>query len=81
MTSRVVPAALCAVIATRILLLCMNLAPDERRQIIATGATGLLLLPAAIMTLRAARRFSVPGCLFDMTGNGWECIGVTNQAA
>jgi hypothetical protein len=33
------------------------------------------------LTLRAARRFSVPGSLFDMTGNGWECIGVTNQAA
>jgi hypothetical protein len=73
-------AALCAVIATPILLACMRLAPDERSQMIATGAAGLLLLPAAGMTLRAARRFSVPACLFDMTGNGWECIGVTNQA-
>lgn len=74
-------AALCAVIATPILLACMRLAPDERRQMIATGAAGLLLLSAALMTLRAAQRFSVPGCLLDMTGNGWECIGVTNQAA
>jgi hypothetical protein len=73
-------AALCAVIAAPILLACMNLAPDERRQIIATGAAGIPLLPAALMTLRAARRFSVPACLFDMTGNGWECISVTNQA-
>ena len=74
-------AALCAVIAPPILLACMQLAPDERRQIIATGAAGVLLLPTALLTLRAARRFSVPGSLFDMTGNGWECIGVTNQAA
>jgi hypothetical protein len=69
-------AACCALIAPPILLAFMHLDSGERTQVLITAAAGLLLLPAALVMLRSARRFSVPHTLLDLTGRGWDCTAV-----
>jgi hypothetical protein len=53
-------AAICGIVTVPVLLYCMRLNTAERREMIAVGAMALVLLPAALVGLAVARRFSVP---------------------
>jgi hypothetical protein len=67
---------ICGVVTVPILLWAMNLSPAERRTMEGIGwASGVLLL-VGVFGLWVARGYSVPRSLFDMTGRGWECVGV-----
>jgi len=53
-----------------------ELASQERREVIAVSLASALLLSAAVFLLYKARSLSVPASLLEMTGKGWECIGL-----
>jgi len=69
-------AALCGIVTVPTLLYCMKLNSSERGMIMSVGVLSAVLLPLALVALTIARRFSVPPCLLDMTGRGWECIAL-----
>jgi hypothetical protein len=73
-------AGLCGVIAVPILLLIMNLAPAERRQMTGVGWASAAPLLLGLATLALARRLSVPKSLLDMTDHGWECVTVEDSS-
>ena len=56
-------AGICGIITIPVVLYSMKLNPAER-------------LPAGLVGLAVARRFSVPPPLLEMTRNSWECVAV-----
>ena len=72
---------MCGIVACVMLLLFLRMNRSERREVTGVAWASGVLLPLSLAVLWRARTYSVPPALLEMTGKGWECIGVSEDEA